>query len=339
LPSYSPSALDLFEKCPLAFRYRYVDRLKDTLGETLEQYLGKTVHSTLEWIHLRAHEGAPPMWHEILEDFHERYDGGWSDSIRIVKKSRTREGYRKVGERCARNYYEVNTPFDRGSLVGIEWDFSLPLIPQGQSPTIRGRIDRVTRIAYGHLEVHDYKTGSHVPSRQDLERSRQPMLYALAVGRSYPEAAEGRIDLIWHYLQSGIRIPFSYRQDRIRRGIDETMALTAIIEGTERFDPRPSPLCPWCEYGHVCPEYGYREEVREATSTGARDAGVDLVDRLERLTALKREFEHSFRDEKTALERAIVAHGSEKGVQAVIGTRMEALISDQEKIRLRKRKL
>jgi putative RecB family exonuclease len=337
MPTFSPSALDLFERCPLAYRLRYVDRVDDTLGETIEQYLGKTVHATLEWLHGRASDGARPMWHEILEDFHDRYDGRFHDAIRIVKPERTREGYRAVGEKCLRNYFEANTPFDDEGLVAIEWDFHVPLAEDPASPRLRGRVDRISRVASGHLRIHDYKTGGYVPSRQDLERSRQPLIYALAVGRAFPETTAGRIELVWHYLQSGMRVPFEIRPARLERGARAIGRLIEQIGATTRFAARPSPLCPWCEFGHLCPELSYR---RRVTTTTAREPEPDvaLVDRLERLTRLRREFEKAFRREKAELDGAVARRADEEGVTALVGTRMEAVVGDGGKVRLRKRR-
>lgn len=339
MPAYSPSALDLFEKCPLAFRYRYVDRLQDRLGETLEQFLGKTVHSTLEWVHTRAADGAPPLWHEILQDFHNRYDSGFSDDTRIVKQERTRSGYRKLGERCLRNYYEANTPFDAHSLVGVEWDFRFRILPESTSPLVTGRIDRISRVSRLHIQVHDYKTGSYVPPRHELERSRQPRIYALAVRHAFPDVQEGRVELVWHYLQSGMRATFEIREAGLRRCVQEVTDLVRTIEKEEAYAPRPSRLCPWCEYGHVCPEFSYRSQVdQSATSPLGPEEGLLLVDRLERLTALRREFERDYKRQKSDLEEAIVDRARLRGVGALVGSRKEAVVSKDGRVRLRKRR-
>ncbi len=339
LSSYSPSALDLFEKCPLAFRYRYVDRIPDPLAETLEQYMGKTVHSTLEWVHKRAADGAPPMWHEILEDFHGRYDRGWSDDIRIVNPHRSREGHRSVGERCLRNYFEANTPFDSGSLVGTEWEFRFMIDERAGRPWLTGRIDRVSRNENGLIEIHDYKTGAHVPPRQELERSRQAMIYALAARHAYPQATNGRVQLVWHYLQSAITVPFEIRESALASRSQVIMMLITEIESTTDYKARPSRLCPWCEYGRICPEFCYREQTRTtAPAHGKNIGGPDLVDRLQRLGALHREIEKAYRAERRAVEKALVEHARENGIATVPGTGVEAVIGADSTVHIRKRK-
>jgi hypothetical protein len=314
-----------------------VDRRTDRLGDTLEQYMGKTLHTTLEWLHKRVADGATPLWEEILEDFHRRYDGGWNDSIRIVKKERTREGYRGVGERCLRNYFEANTPFDEGSLVGTEWDFRFRL-GGDDAPVVAGKVDRISRIAPGYLQVHDYKSSMFVKGRDVLERSRQPGLYAMAVRRAWPDAAEGRVELVWHYLTAGIVIRFEIPQRRLEWMRRETAELIAKVEAAETFEARPSKLCGWCEYNHVCPEFGYREKVRGALEDREDEPGVALVDRLERLVAMRREFERAFKDEKAGLERAIAEHARQNGVGSVVGTSMEAVVTGEAKVRLRKKR-
>ncbi len=339
MATHSHSSLERFEKCPLAYRLRYVDRVMDRLGESLEQHLGLCVHATLEWLHVRVHDGILPLWAEILEDFEKRYDGGWTDSIRLVHPDRTRDGYRLVGERCLRNYFEANTPFDEGSLVGAEWDFRLPISSADGAPIVRGVVDRITRLAPGRLQVHDYKTSSFVPARHELERSRQPALYVMAVRRAFPDAASGRVELVWHYLSSGIVFRFDMTDHRIEMIRRQTEELIETVQGCSDFPARPSRLCAWCEYGHICPENEYRQKVR-ASLEGEHEPepGIDLVDRLERLTSLRREFERSFRDEKARIEQAIASHAADKGVGSVLGTRMEAVVSDGSKVRLRRKR-
>ncbi|MBW2260690.1 MAG: PD-(D/E)XK nuclease family protein [Deltaproteobacteria bacterium] len=339
MATHSHSSLERFEKCPLAYRMRYIDRIRDRLGESLEQHLGKCVHSTLEWIHLRVHDGILPLWAEILDDFLKRYDGGWTDSIRLVHTDRTRESYRLVGERCLRNYFEANTPFDEGSLVGAEWDFRFPISRADGSPLVTGKVDRITRLAPGRLQVHDYKTSSFVPARHELERSRQPALYVMAIRRAYPDAASGRVELVWHYLNSGIMIRFDMTTGGLERIRRQTEELIETVQACTDFPARPTRLCAWCEYGHLCPENEYREKVR-ASLDGEREPepGIDLVDRLERLTSLRREFEKSFREEKARIERTIASHASEQGVNSVLGTRMEAVVTDGAKVRLRRKR-
>lgn len=336
MPTWSHSRIERFENCPLAYRYRYLDRRTDRLGDSLEQHLGKSVHATLEWVHQRANDGASPLLSEAVEDFLERYDGGWTDDIRLVHPERTREGYRVVGERCLQNYFEINAPFDEGSLVGTEWDFRFPL-GEG-APVVTGKVDRVTRIAPGHLQVHDYKTSAYAKGRDVLERSRQPGLYALAVRRMWPDAAGGRVELIWHYLTAGIVIRFEIPQRRLERIRDETVSAIDRISSAATFEARASRLCDWCEFNHVCPEHGYREKVRGTLEQGQEpEPGVALVDRLDRLQALRRDFEKAYRAEKEGLERAIIDHARTQGVGAVVGSHKEAVVREG-KVRLRKKR-
>jgi putative RecB family exonuclease len=336
MPTHSHSSLERYERCPLAYRYRYVDRLKDRLGDSLEQYTGKAVHDTLEWLHLRVADGGLPLWEDIRDDFLRRYDRGWSDSIRLVHPERTREGYREVGKRCVRNYFENNTPFNQGSLIAAEWEFRLPLGDDG--PWMTGRVDRVTRRAPGHIEVHDYKTGSFVPGRVELERSRQAALYAMAVRRAYPDVEDGRLDLVWHFLASGIVIRFEIRPATVERIRRETLELIDQVLATTQWPARPTRLCAWCEYGHVCPENEYREKVRQSIAGEAGpEPGVELVDRLSRLQDLRREVEAAYKVERAKLEAGIVEHADSEGVTVVLGSAKEAVVKDG-KVRLRKRR-
>ncbi len=45
----SPSRLGLWLRCPLAFRFRYVDGIKEAF-RGVEAFMGQQVHSTIEWL-------------------------------------------------------------------------------------------------------------------------------------------------------------------------------------------------------------------------------------------------------------------------------------------------
>lgn len=47
MSTYSYSRLSLFENCPLAYRYKYLDKV-EMEPETIEAFMGKRVHEALE---------------------------------------------------------------------------------------------------------------------------------------------------------------------------------------------------------------------------------------------------------------------------------------------------
>ena len=73
MPLYSHSRLSCYETCPFQYKLKYVDRVKSTLGTTIEAFVGSMVHDALEWLYgcgngsshggdgLRRQDGSQPF--------------------------------------------------------------------------------------------------------------------------------------------------------------------------------------------------------------------------------------------------------------------------------------
>ena len=113
-------------------------------------------------------------------------------------------------------------------------------------------IDRLTKQKDGTYEIHDYKTSSSLPPPARLERDRQLALYQIGIEQSFPDAES--IELVWHYLVFNKTL----RSRRTPQQLDElrsrTIQLIDQIEANTSFQPKPGPLCRWCEYRDLCPE-------------------------------------------------------------------------------------
>jgi len=45
---YSYSRLKCFEQCPLKYKFRYIDKVRTEVKESVELFIGKRVHETLK---------------------------------------------------------------------------------------------------------------------------------------------------------------------------------------------------------------------------------------------------------------------------------------------------
>lgn len=279
MPVYSHSRLSTFEKCPLQYRYRYIDRIKrDT--QSIEAFMGNRVHDALEKLYRDLLASKRPGLDEILAHYHASWESSYSDKITIVKTDLTPEHYRKTGEECLVKYYRGHDPFDDGQTLGLEERVTLALDEAGRYQ-LQGYIDRLVRQEQGVYEIHDYKTsGGRLPSDADLRADRQLTLYQMAVEKRFPDARE--IRLVWHYLvydqtKTSARTPREIEQHR-----KQTIGLIDTIEATRAFPPHESALCRWCEYRDICPVFA----VPDAPGSGKPAAAAKPVRWLDKATQI-----------------------------------------------------
>jgi len=255
-PIYSPSRLACFENCPKQFHYRYVLKVPAE-SESVEAFVGKRVHEVLERLHLFVGRGLVPSLERVLDRFRRIWQEAYDrERVRIVREETDEAFYVDLGERCLRQFYLRNYPFDADETLGLEQRVSCEL-DAARGYRVRGIIDRLVRARDGAIEIHDYKTSRRVPSQRQLDADRQLALYQLAVAEVHPQTP---IRLVWHYLLFGATRVSTRSEEQLAELRRATSGLIERIEGEERFEPRPGPLCAWCEYRERCPAGGARRE-------------------------------------------------------------------------------
>ncbi len=249
MPIWSHSRISSFEKCPLQYRYRYIDRIpRDTQG--IEAFLGNRVHEALERLYDEAGQGRTPTLDALIDSYRQEWGAKFSDKITIVRANDGPALYRQRGETCITTYYARHRPFDQAETLGLEERVQMALDADGRYQ-LQGYIDRLARGTDGVLEIHDYKTSSKLPRPDDLKRDRQLTLYQMAVQRRFPEAREVR--LIWHYLVQDQTLRSSRTPADLDRTRSETIRSIDRIEAAREYPPHESALCRWCEYQGICP--------------------------------------------------------------------------------------
>jgi len=294
--------------------------------------LGSRVHEALEWLYRQVSNGTLPTLPEVLERYRVLWEAEWSDDVRIVRPEVTSEGLRRVGEGCLELYYNRHAPFDEGIVLGLEVPFEI-LLEDGT--VLNGYLDRLTKRDGDAYEVHDYKTSSRLPTPEEAEQDQQAGWYALAVQDRFPHAQQ--IRLVWHYLRFDERLVTTHSPEqsqelkkKIRRRIKE-------IEAARSFPPHESSLCDWCDFYTICPAKGHRMAV-EAIPDNAYlgEPGVVLVNRLAALKEALRETSKKQEHEIAQVEEALYAYASQHGYSVVVGTEMEAVVEEQEKVQFPK---
>ena len=126
---YSHSRLTTFEQCPLKYKFKYIDELEPDYENSIEAFLGKKVHETLEWLY--AH---PQKAGVILDDAVAFYIAAWNSDFN--------EGIKIVKEDQSSEYYFPHIPIPVSAADKIHpkvygTPFGLPPPNQGSLPSLR----------------------------------------------------------------------------------------------------------------------------------------------------------------------------------------------------------
>lgn len=253
MPVYSHSRLSSWENCPLLYRYRYIDRVRTGL-QSIEAFMGKCVHEVLEGLYRdldRARSGGPGPY---VAQFERIWKGKHTPNVRVIRPDLDAGYYRALGARCVRDYWERNHPFciEPEKIIGLEMKVELTLDPQRRYRMI-GFVDRVQHAEPGIIEIHDYKTSGSLPREGSLRFDRQLPLYEMALRERFPQTQEVR--LIWHFLVHGAEFVERRTPRDLERLKRTCISLIQTVERARDFPAKKGPLCAWCEYQEICPEW------------------------------------------------------------------------------------
>lgn len=247
--SLSPSRVESFLSCPLAFRFASIQKLPDP--PTPATTKGSLVHRALELLFLRP---APERTPAALDRCVEAAIGEYGEHPDFVQLGLDAESARLFFADCrelACNYMTMEDP-RRVRDVGLELRLEAPI----GDLTLRGIIDRLELDEAGGLVVTDYKTG-RAPHPNFERKSLSGVHFYAFLCESVFGAIPAAIRLM--YLRSGEIITAVPSQQSTRFMTTRTSAVwKAVATACERddFRPRPSTLCNYCAYQRWCPEFG-----------------------------------------------------------------------------------
>jgi len=228
----SASDIATYRSCPL--RYKFARVLRIPSEQTIHQRFGIVVHQVLE----RYHSDGGSTLEEMLE----LLDGCWRRSG-FGQEGQDGELLEKARRALVRYHGRLH---DHGAEPAwFERQFSFSLGPHH----LRGRVDRVDRLADGTYELIDYKT-SRPKTAEQLEDDLQLSLYGLAAREDWQlESTSGA----YYYVLDDVKVPVRAGPDDLAR---VTEAVLHVGEGilAQHFEPTPSPAaCAICDYRIVCP--------------------------------------------------------------------------------------
>jgi len=316
MPTYSHSKISSFDQCPLKYKYRYIDRIKPEIGESVEIFMGNRVHDVLEKLYSDLKLQKKNSLEDLLAYYKKNWDEKWSDEIEIKRDGFREQNYFDTGKKCIENYYKRHQPFSEIT-IGIEERVKIKLDPQDQYP-IEGRIDRLVQAGPGEYEIHDYKTSTTLPSQEEIDRNRQLALYQIGVHQMWSDAE--KVCLIWHYLNFDKDMKTCWKPEALEKLKKETLEVIKKIEATQDFKAKKSALCDWCEFRDRCPQWKHVYKIQDLSKKQYQDEpGFRLVNLYAKLKAKKQDFVKKIDEELEQLEEAIFNFSEKEKVDIIRG--------------------
>lgn len=253
---FSYSKLLTLTLCPLRFKYRYIDKLPVEVEPQYATILGVTIHKALELFFptTREYDQLSTLWNYVCYDLVEEEDRG--NYIAPYKDPRNTflisEKEKRIffnhGMKILDKYYHSNKHVflaDNYKLIKSE----LPFEVKFKDWLLSGFIDKVEQQGKD-VFICDYKSGSKIPSQEEIEVNLQATFYSIAYRMEYKRKEAG---LYFHYLRTNtIRQTVREKKhfDDIATLLDESTKL--VLSG--KLDPTPSTeACKWCDYRSICP--------------------------------------------------------------------------------------
>lgn len=250
LYSATPTRLNTWLDCPRRYRMQYLDRPAPAKGPPwAHTSLGTAVHQALsDWFGLDPAARTP-------EAAGRRVLARWRpEGFRDAEQSR------RWSLRAARETADYAATQDADDEpVGVERTVAV----RTERLALSGRVDRLDDRG-GELVVVDYKTSRRPLAADDARTSLPLAIYAVAAARMFRRPCRA-VEL--HHVPTGQVLAHEMSPESLRRKVGEAESISrdlAVADAGYRdgsiagddptFEPRPGPLCGWCDYREHCPQ-------------------------------------------------------------------------------------
>jgi len=249
----SYSALDVFARCPLQYKFQYVDKIK--FPKSKEAVFGTLIHSALKLLH----DPTPPA-SPTEEDMLNFWSANWEASV--YSDQREEASAFAQGVAMLKNYYAKNFP-GQFNVAALETPFEAPILIGNDLHILTGKIDRVDKIEDDMFELIDYKTTKKMPAQKNVDQNLQLSVYHLGLANRWPSIKEQNrpVKTSLYFLKHGEKLSSIKNADDLEIGKENIIGLIENVLEAHRngkFEPIPNPLCPWCPYQRICPVWKHK---------------------------------------------------------------------------------
>jgi len=301
-PRLSYTRLSLWEQCPLAYRFRYVDRLESESSDAAA--FGKAIHAALEHL-VREHVAEERQGALDTDRASEHWKRAFAEAA-LVGAGRFEEGLRLV-----RSFVAEQGPLSAQGVLAIEAPFELTI---GEF-TVIGFMDRVDRVGDEAIRILDYKSSRLLFAREELDSSLQASIYTLAAQRLWPWAR--RIEVGFWMLRHDLVQQTERTVEQLEATRLYVETLGEAIRAATDYPSRPNPNCAYCDYRRGCPTYAeLLKGRRELVAEDLEDLEQVAREREEVATVARAAYRR-----KDELDRILKQHLEERGDLVLAGVK------------------
>lgn len=330
MKQFSHSKLQVYERCPLQYKFQYLTNLKAKQDSTVEAFMGSCVHGTMELLYRDLQKTKLNSLADLLKFYDELWRVEWNDKIVINNKEFTKKHYFDLGVKCIKNYYEKYHPFDQDQTLGVEKKINL----KWGEVEIVGYVDRLSREKKDVYAVHDYKTGS-IMEQEYADKDRQLALYSIAIKQTFKAAK--KVKLIWHYVAYGEDIISERTNQELETLKQNILKIIGEINRAEKEDnfPAHESKCEWCGFWEHCPKKKHLFKVSKLPKNKyLNESGVKLSNEYIELAEKKSKISKASRtqtlliqEEMEKVEEAILKYAQKHNVETLQGSELQVVIN------------
>ncbi|MFA6537656.1 MAG: ATP-dependent DNA helicase, partial [Patescibacteria group bacterium] len=247
--SYSISDMELFEKCPLQYKYRKIIKIPTfgsgvlTFGNTMHAVLQKFVSEFVSLGSISQTDLFGDLAKSTKPDekrLWQIYDECWQDDW--YKSEGEKKVFKQKGREILQRFYRDFTK-ENPVVKFLELPFKIKI----NGNLFKGRIDRLDE-KDGLFEIIDYKTG-RPKEKLTAEDKRQLVFYQLVAEEVLQVQLKG---LSYYYLENGTKMEFlATKKDKEK--LIETVNENIEQIKNNQFSPKPSEFsCGFCDYKNIC---------------------------------------------------------------------------------------
>ncbi len=306
----SYSSLENFKQCPLKYKFSQIDKIKEPKSK--EAVFGTYIHKVLKWFYQKD-----PFF-PTLDALLDYYKEHWPKKTEGFEWQDPEEenSYFKEGLRILEEYYKMNIP-QQTSILDLETKFEVTIDEnpdkQNGKHLLTGIIDRIDKLPDGTIEIIDYKTGKRIPSQDDVDKNDQLSLYAIGLKSRWPMINIEKLRLSLYFLKFNEKVETKRTIDQLEQSKNKVIDLIHQIE-KDSFEPRPSVLCGWCGYRHICPIWKHLD----ANEAENNINGINIKEKIDQYFNVKAE-KDKLDAELTNLKNLIDVYCEQKGLKRVFG--------------------